>query len=474
MTRKFSSNLYSMIISQIVSAIVSFVALSLTARYLGKDNFGFFSYYLSLTTIIIKLIDFGFAPIVFRELSKTKNDFSYFNVSISFRAINFLAVQIIAFFIFVAIGYDIQFYLAFCFFMISGVLSSKSYFIRELLEIPFKANYQMKYASFFQIADNIIYLILIIICLKINASLETVILCYAISNLFGFVSIILISKKVIGVQYYFTLKNLKKLSIESFPVYIYALLETAFMQIDYIMLKTFSTNSSIGIYAASARLTAPLLIIPASLIHTFYPMLSSEKLAAKAENVNLPVFLNKVLLTYGLLLISFFSLLGKEIAILAFGKTYIAAADAAIILISAHFFLFLNYFYANLNIVLGRQKLNAYYSLLMIFANILLNLILIKNYNEIGASIAKLIASICGFIFFNIYFYQDFRNFKILNLKTILTFLLAICIFIALYFISQKTFLTISIIISIIYFVFSNYFLKKEKLFMLKLLKLKR
>jgi len=93
---KYLFNFLSISSAQIISNLITFISFSIIARHLGVDNFGIFSYYLSLTFILTKLTDFGFAPIVFRELSKNYYDYKLLNVSINIRLISFLVLLFIS------------------------------------------------------------------------------------------------------------------------------------------------------------------------------------------------------------------------------------------------------------------------------------------------------------------------------------------------------------------------------------------
>lgn len=466
-----SSNLFSMAASQITSAIISFFSLSLTARYLGKEEFGIFSYYLSLSIIIVKFLDFGFAPIIFRELSKDKNEYGLFNAAITFRTLNIIICLIAIFIYFYAFESDHLALAALIFFILSNVLSSKAYFIRELLEIPFKVNYKMKYAAFFQILDNLIYLISIIILSQIKAGIISVIAAYSLSNLFGFIFTAYMGKRLLKVKYYFTLKKIIFLLKESYPVYIYALLETAFMQLDYIMLKSLSNNSAIGSYSAAARLTAPLLIFPAAIVHTFFPILSSDKLKANIDNVSLPQFLTKIITCYGFSLLILFAIFGKFATILAFGKDFTSAANVAFVLLIAQSFLFLNYYFANLMVALERQKFNMYYSLIIIIANIFMNFYTISKYNELGASFSKLIVAYIGLLFFFFFNRKEFDNFKALTLNQIITISI-FPIFLSLFYYLNCFILSFSILcVFFLILIFSNIFSPEEKILIKKIIR---
>jgi O-antigen/teichoic acid export membrane protein len=70
-------NLLSITTGQILNLILSFLSITLAARMLGVNDFGNFGYLLAVVSLISKIMDLGFTPIVFRELSINKNNFGY-------------------------------------------------------------------------------------------------------------------------------------------------------------------------------------------------------------------------------------------------------------------------------------------------------------------------------------------------------------------------------------------------------------
>ena len=79
---KIVKNIFSLTIGQGINLLLNFFSIVLAARYLGVNEFGRFSYLIAIVAIISKIIDFGLAPIVFREVSKTTNDFSIINTAL--------------------------------------------------------------------------------------------------------------------------------------------------------------------------------------------------------------------------------------------------------------------------------------------------------------------------------------------------------------------------------------------------------
>lgn len=75
--------------------LITLVSVTLIARNLGVEQYGFFSSLVALTVLLSKFIDVGFAPIAFRETSKKDSSFDMLNTAFTFRMILILALFIL-------------------------------------------------------------------------------------------------------------------------------------------------------------------------------------------------------------------------------------------------------------------------------------------------------------------------------------------------------------------------------------------
>ena len=64
--------------AEIVSKILQFVVMLYAARLLSKENFGKFSFALSLSLIAIVLADLGINSLLIREISRNKKEVGIF------------------------------------------------------------------------------------------------------------------------------------------------------------------------------------------------------------------------------------------------------------------------------------------------------------------------------------------------------------------------------------------------------------
>ncbi len=135
---KLSSNVFSLLFGRAIDLIVSLVSITLIARYLGAEQYGRFTSIVATVIIISKFIDFGMAPIVFRENSKAIHSPLIINNAISLRII-FLITAVLYNVLAIILNIEYQEQLFSNILFINIVISSKFMNFREILEIMFKS-----------------------------------------------------------------------------------------------------------------------------------------------------------------------------------------------------------------------------------------------------------------------------------------------------------------------------------------------
>jgi O-antigen/teichoic acid export membrane protein len=141
---------------------------------------------------------------------------------------------------------------------------------------------------------------------------------------------------------------------------------------------------------------------------------------------------------------------------LTFGEKYLDSAMPAIILLWSQVFLFFSFLGSDLLIAYNSQKWNFVYAILIVSANLLLNLILLPHYNFVGAGLSKLGSSFLGALFLAFVLRKEKINYFIGNVKVILWMLIMI---IALFFLSLLPLYLYILVVLICIFITLRYYL---------------
>lgn len=103
---KVRNNSIILFFAQAFSLVLNIFSISLAARYLGVEDFGQFNYYLAIVGVGAKILDFGFNPIIFRELSQKGNEGKYLGSVLIFRISIYLLVIIVIALLGILFNYD--------------------------------------------------------------------------------------------------------------------------------------------------------------------------------------------------------------------------------------------------------------------------------------------------------------------------------------------------------------------------------
>ena len=397
---KIVKNIFSISTGQAFSLIINFVSISLIARALSVDLFGNFNYLLAIATIISKLIDFGFVPIVFREVSQSQLRKNLINTAITLRLIFFVVALLLFNSIAFTLSKDLTDIILTNIFLLNIILSNKFQNFREILEVTFRVNLSMHIPMTIVVLENIFLLILVMLFPFTSfPPLEYFISIYVLVNLPGFVVILFILKKKYQLNLKFNLENYKWLIKESLPIFGYVALIALFQQLDIIFLKYFSTEYSVGLYSAAMRLTIPFNILPTALVMTIFPIIVRNIISNQEENKRLILLSYKLLFAFSFLLVLIISFRSEEIIHIVFGKNFIEASLATNLLLWGQVFLFFNFLSVDLFTAHRKQKNNLYYALLILIINTLLIFYFSNKLNHENIAMIKLASTGIGSLF---------------------------------------------------------------------------
>ena len=388
----------SLSVGQAVASILNFIAMVLAIRFLDVERFGTFSILLAVVGILSKLVDFGIEPIIFRELSKDKNNFHLYSCSLTLRFVIYLIV--VAGYNLAAqlLNYSTKEIILSNIIFTTIIFSMKMVNLRELLATPFKVNLKMHYPMTLSILDNLILLAMILLLPFMKNVLLYFTIVYSLSNVPGFILSFYFLKKKFGYKYQFTLDKGIWLLKESLPLFGFVILTAIFMQIDVVILNYYKGPHDVGIYSAGTRLTVPLSIIPGAIVTTVFPILV-KKMSDQVSSDFISNLVIKLLYIIAFIIAAVFTFESNSLVNLIFGSQYASAALPASILYWCQIFLFFTYYTLVVLIAKNKQFYNFIYGAIQVVVNLALNFLWIPKYSFLGASLAKLVASFASFVF---------------------------------------------------------------------------
>lgn len=463
-----------MSIGQVLSLVITFFSITLVAVRLGVSDFGLFSSINALIVIVSKVTDLGFAPIVLREGAKDINDYRLLDTSITLRLI-FIVIGFIGFNVFSIIFSveSITILLSNIMFM-NLIVSLKYQNIRELLDTIFKIDLKMYYSTAVSLLDNSLFLVAVLFMPLFSGGIVYITLAYVLSNVPGFIIVLLILKRGYRFGYKVSFYKFKWLLREALPMWGFVLLTAVFQQIDLIFLKYFDSNYASGIYSAAMRLSITLIIIPNVISTTVFPMIMKNKSEDPSKNVRLIRLIYKILFFAAFCIAVTCTFEAEKIVAILFGKSFSPAAVPMIFLLWSQVFLFYNYFSVDIFTAHNSQKYNFLYSSIVMGINIALMMLLIPYYSYNGIAVAKIVSSMIGSGLIVIWMKQigikiSYININIVAFCLVIGILLFILSFLPLYVYVVASIVMLAIVTKRI-----GFFSQEEILTILQLFKLER
>ena len=400
LSQRVAKNTLIMFLGQALSLLANLGVTVLLARHLSKSGFGIFSYALVFVGFFAVLAEFGMKPILVREISRQpeRTGIILGNTILIKLALILLAITF-------AVAGSFLFHFSSELRMVIWILtgnifiSSKLYTFRIIFESIFHVQLRMVMPVIWQTIDALVLVFATSLLIWVKAPLAAIVAAYVLCNLPGFILTLWGTWKIVRPRFILDKELCRMLLRESTPLFFSAGLMVFYDRFDVILLEAMKGHDSVGLYAAAFRLVSPLSVIPLAVVSSLYPLMSKYGIASAEKLKKTFTSGMKILFVIGLPFALGATFFHEKIFYVLYTPVFQPAAEAFGVLMWAQAFVFLNYFLADFNTAIGRQRVNFWAALLMCTTNLGLNAILIPRWDTLGASSAKLATNILGFGF---------------------------------------------------------------------------
>jgi len=201
---------------------------------------------------------------------------------------------------------------------------------------------------------------------------------------------IIVQSRVCNISLGLDFSFAKRMVTNAIPIGAFYMTINAYNYIDTIMLSVISGNQEVGLYSASYKIYEGPVLIPAIIGTVFMPPLARLFIENKNEFMSLFEDGLKYIIIAAIIVGINGILLSEPIILLTFGEQFIDSVNTLKILLAGMVFVFTIYFLQTVMISIDMQKILLYISLLGLAMNVIVNLILIPSYGQIGAAIATI------------------------------------------------------------------------------------
>lgn len=369
------------------------------ARYLGPSQLGLLNYILAIMSFLMVIAGFGLNNIVVRDLVK---ETSQANQILGSACLIQIITASLAFSILVILScwlFDSTNSQLIC--IVLGI--TLLFKPLDVIRFYFEANTLSKYMVWVENSSFIICSLLKIILILTHASLLAIAAVFLIDSIIISLLILLVytynNQTILSWQ--ISLDRIKHDLKQCWPLILSGLTIIIYMQIDKIMLGRMLDYKAIGIYTAATKISEIWYFIPMVIMSSVNPSLIQAKTINEQNYYNKLAFIMKLLVLISTFIALITTFLSPYIIQLLYGNQYHSSTPVLTIHIWSGVFVSMGVAASQWFILENKQLLAFYRTLLGAIANILMNIILIPLYGEIGAAIATLIAICCASFLFD-------------------------------------------------------------------------
>jgi len=436
--RRVLKNTVVMLLGDGINNLLNFVVLVYLARYLGKSEFGTYSFVLAYMFIFSFFSLLGINKIVVREISKDKiMEKKIIGNALTLRALLSIFAIIISLVTINLLNYPFNTKILIYIASITLLFSS----LGATYSSIFQAHLKMEYSALANFIERVTLAILILLIIFFKGTLIHIMIALVVSSLSNLLMTFIFSKNFVNPKFEFDFSYSKKILKPSIPVGITVIFRSIYYRIDVIMLSLMKTEVDVGYYAAAYTLIGPLNMIPTAFMTSIFPLMSKSFKNSKKSLIVLYERSFRYMLMIGLPIAVITTLYSIEIIYFIYGKAFLESAYALSILVWSILFLFMNIVFGNVIISMNQQKITAYTAGIMAIVNIILNYILIPQYSYVGASLATVFTEALGAVIYFFYIYTTlvknlFRStiLKLISINLLLYIFLSLFSSLPLYF----------------------------------------
>lgn len=378
---------------QIVQRLLALATTVLVVRYLGPEHYGQLTFVITLVTLGSVLWDFGLNTLITKEVAgNTGLIATHSGSAILIKSGLVIPVAAAMAFYLSISGYPPDAVIAFGLFAVGTFLSN----ITGVFHAIFFALHQMEYSAALDTLRGVVFFILISAIMLFSPDskdLVRVVACYFAVFVLTSAIITLIFVNRFGLPCFRTsFQDCLRLGKSAVPFVLTSVVNLILFRIDHLMISKLAGDFALGLYGAVYTIFEVIIsFFPMIIMTSTFPVLSecfktNRERMAEIFNMLLKYFILLSLpMSIGLIL------LRKDIVLALYGSDYSSASPLLGILGACVWVFFLTTLISWTLTAADRQKTVFVSNLIVMLANIVLNLLFIPRYGAPAAAVATLV-----------------------------------------------------------------------------------
>ncbi len=391
------------VVANILTKPAWMLLIIVAARVLGAEQFGIYTYGLSIAVILNILVDYGYDYIAIREVSSDRSQLnSFFNKVFYVRIATFFLV-IVLISIYFAFVNSFTKYEIFAIYIL--LVFQVTQLLLKYLKSLTTALHAFDLYSKMMIFEKLFISVLGFLSFLIEHDVIVFVLSLAIANTISVLLFVVVLNRKYDIAFQkVSFSEIMELVKKALPIFSMNIFIVIYFRVDVLILEYFSISKEIvGIYGSIHRIVEMYMLIPTTLMTIAYPIISRDYHRDKEKIISFSNRLLNVTMMITLPIVLIVTFNSYEINLMVFGEKYIVGYSGLQVIIWTIIPLGMNYVFGHLLISIDKQKECAKSVFVAAILNILLNILLIPKYSFVGASWVAVITE-----FLIMFFYVHF------------------------------------------------------------------
>jgi O-antigen/teichoic acid export membrane protein len=374
------------------------------ARSFGVETFGMFTYAVTLCTVFLALIDYGYNLYIVKEIAASP----HVTVSLAGLAVGGKAVLTLVATIGIALTMLVQSPAGEIVLLVLIVwLGTISYSFGYFFNMLFRAQNRFNLEAYPTLLFSVTQLALVAIACWMGYGIVIVGGVYLVARfLYVMVSYVLVRKHIGGILRRVRIADALRSIRGTFSYGFHSIVAVVFFQIDTLILSWYRGDTEVGYYQAPMRLITACMIIYDVVVSGFLPVISKSFKENRHEFIRRGVALQKYMTVLGCLLGSGLFFYRQELIRIVYGTSFdpsIAILEALAIVIAVRF---LSASYGLFITISDNQSQRSIAVGAVLLLNVGLNIWFIPRYGAMGAAVASIISH---FALLAVYYVLSYR-----------------------------------------------------------------
>jgi len=391
----FLRNTGWMMLSRVSRLVLAFVASMLTARYLGKSDFGELNYIFSFVTLFGALGTLGLGDVLVRDLeadASPEAEGRILGTALVLRWLGTVVMAILALGVALATGDNwvtVGLMVSVCVFQLLGNEAAT-------LERFFEARVQAKWSSLAQLLAVVCSTVLSVVLILLHASLPAFVAVKVVEAGVLFAALVVWHRRLGGARSLsFSWECAGQLLRAGLPLMLTSVFLLIYMRIDQVMIRHYLDDGAVGCYAVAVRLSEAWYFVPSVVAASFFPAILRARREDPERYRRRLQALYELMTWLGIGVAVPVTLCSGWIVRLLFGAEYAPAGPVLALYVWAGVFVFQGIVRGKWIVAENLQRYALVFTALATGVNVVLNAILIPKVGLSGAAWATVISCLC-------------------------------------------------------------------------------